>query len=71
MKHVVRVTEFLTRSIIVEADSVAEAINKVHGAHYDGLISLDYEDYDDVAVTHLRVACPGDVERYEEVEVNE
>ena len=70
MKHVVRVTEFLTRYIVVEVDSIADAIGKAYKAHYDGQISLDYKDYDDVAMTHVRIACPGDLERYEEVEVN-
>ena len=71
MKHVVKITEFLTRTVVVEADSAEDAIKKVQDAHYYGEFSLDYDDYDDVDVTHLRVACSGDVERYEEVEVNE
>jgi hypothetical protein len=71
MKHVVRVTEFLTRHVVVEADNSVDAVRKVQNAHYYGEFSLDYEDYDDVDVTHVRIACPGDIERYEEVEVNE
>lgn len=71
MKHVVRVTEFLTRYIVVEADSITGAIAKANKAHYDGLVILDDRNYEDVAITHVRIACPGDIERYEEVEVKE
>lgn len=71
MKHVIRVTEFLTKYIVIEADSIRDAVAKANKAHYDGLVTLDDRNYEDVAMTHVRIACPGDIERYEEVEVNE
>ena len=70
MKYVMRITETLSRIVIVDAEDCVKARNKAESAHTDGLVVLDYEDYDGCEVEAIRIACPGDLERYEEVGVN-
>ena len=67
MKHVVVVKEELTKYVVIDANDADEAVQKAYKAHYDGTISLDYKDYDGVTVDYKWIACPGDLERYEEV----
>lgn len=43
----ISVREILKRTVIVEADSLEEAIQKVEGAVERDEILLDYDDYDD------------------------
>ena len=45
MKYVVQIVEELVKHVVVEAESIAEAEDKVSQAHYDGRIVLDYQDY--------------------------
>lgn len=69
MKHVILVREQLSRYVVIDANDEDDAVNKAYTAHADGAISLDYRDYDGVTMDYKWIACPGDLERYEEVEV--
>ncbi len=69
MKFVMRVTEMLSRTVIVDANDWADARDKVEAAYVDGQIELDYNDFTDSEVDAVRIACPGDIEIYEEVGV--
>lgn len=72
MKYVVKVTETLARIVIVNADNEDDAVSKVEQAYLeDGEIVLDYRDYTGHDVSFVHIACPGDIERYEEVGVKE
>lgn len=68
MKYVVRVTETLVKHIVVEADSESKAEDKVFSAHYNGKITLDYNDYDDVNCDCIREAEEDDIADYIDVE---
>ena len=46
-RYGISVREILKRTVIVEADSLEEAIQKVEGAVERDEILLDYDDYDD------------------------
>lgn len=71
MKYVVAVKEMLMRMVIVDAVGPEDALRKAEEAHDYGKIELDDRDYYGYEVEPVRIACPGDLERYEEVEVNE
>ena len=46
-KYAIRVEEVLGKTIVVEADNVLEAVNKVEDAVISGEVVLDYNDYYD------------------------
>ena len=71
MKYVVRVTETLARTLIVEANSMEEAEDKVDRAYDDGQIILDYDDFDEYEVEARREATDFDEELYDMLEVEE
>lgn len=71
MKFVMRITETLSKTVIVDADNWADARDKVEKAYDNEQIVLDYRDYDGYEIDAVRIACPGDIESYEEVEVKE
>ena len=71
MKYVVRVTETLSRTVIVDANDAADAHDKVERAYDSEDIVLDYRDYHGYEIDAVRVACPGDIEMFKEVEVEE
>lgn len=71
MKFVMKVTETLSRTVIVDANDKDDAISKVEQAYYNEDIVLDYKDYDGYDISAVRIACPGDLEWYEELEVKE
>lgn len=45
MKYVITITETFERHLVVEANSVYEAEDKVKQAYYDEKIILDYGDF--------------------------
>ena len=47
MKYLVKITEVLSRDVIVEADSAEDAEDKVEGLYYNQKIILDYSDFED------------------------
>jgi len=47
MKFKVKITEVLSRVIVVEADSKEEALNKVSDMYNSEEIVLDYSDFND------------------------
>ena len=50
--YAIKVTEELTKTIAVKADSLKEAIELVTNAYVnEGSITLDYENYDDVDIS--------------------
>lgn len=68
MKHVVEITEYLVKRVIVEADTVAEAKEKTRKAYADdGDITLDYEDFYDTNISYVGKATENDIEKYMEV----
>ncbi len=69
MKYVMRITEMLTRTIIVDAEDWADARDKTEKVHNDGQVVLGDRDYNGYEIDAVRIAYPGDLERYEEVEV--
>lgn len=71
MKFVMKVTEMLSRTVVVDANDQDDAINKVEQAYYNEDIVLDYKDYDGYDISAVRIACPGDLEWYDEFEVKE
>ena len=71
MKYVVRVTETLARTLIVEANSMEEAEDKMDRAYDDGQIILDYDDFDEYEVEARREATDFDEGLYDVLEVEE
>lgn len=71
MKYVVRVTETLARTLIVDANSMEEAEDKVDRAYDDGEIILDYDDFDEYEVEARREATDFDEGLYDALEVEE
>lgn len=71
MKYVVRVTETLARTLIVEANSMEEAEDKVDRAYDDGQIILDYDDFDEYEVEARKEATDFDEGLYDVLEVEE
>lgn len=71
MKYVVRVAETLARTLIVEANSMEEAKDKVDRAYDDGQIILDYDDFDEYEVEARREATDFDEGLYDVLEVEE
>ena len=71
MKFVVRVTETLSKTVIVYANDATDAHDKVEKAYDNEDIVLDYRDYHGYEIDTVRVACPGDIEMFEELEVEE
>ena len=71
MKYVVRVTETLARTLIVEANSMEEAKDKVDRAYDDEQIILDYDDFDEYEVEARREATDFDEGLYDILEVEE
>lgn len=68
MKYVVEITEELVKHVVVEANSINEAEEKVDCAHYNGKIVLDYEDYNGADFKCLREADEDDIADYVDVE---
>ena len=68
MKHVVEITEYLVKRVVVEADTETEAREKVREAYADdGSITLDYKDFDDATISYVREANNFDLHRYMEI----
>lgn len=68
MKYVVKITEELVKHVIMEAESMEEAAEKVADAHYEGKIVLDYADYNGADFKCLREADEDDIADYINVE---
>ena len=71
MKFAVKITEYLERTVIVEAEDFEDAKNNAEAAYNNGEVSLDYRDYKGYTIGTSKIASPGDFERYEEVGVKE
>ena len=71
MKYVVRVTETLSHAVVVEADSMQDAEDKVNKAYDNGQIVLDYDDFDEYTIEVQREATDFDNEYYDILEVEE
>ena len=68
MKYVVQIVEELVKHVVVEAESITEAEDKVSQVHYDGRLVLDYRDYNGVNFECLREADKDDITDYVNVE---
>lgn len=71
MKYVVRVTETLSHTVIVEANNMQDAKNKVNKAYDDGQIVLDYDDFARYNVEVVREATDSDNKYCDILEVEE
>lgn len=68
MKYIVKVTETLARTLVVEAENEGDAIVKADMAYVDGEIVLDYDDFDEYNVSVLRKATADDYKFYDILE---
>lgn len=64
-KYVVRVEDILSRSFIVEADSVEEAESKMSNAYHNEDFILDGADWIDYTIENDREADAWDIENFE------
>ena len=71
MKYLVRVTETLSQTFIVEADNEMDAESKMHNAYNNSEVVLDYDDFDGHDIEVLREATDGDKKFYNKLEVQE
>ena len=71
MKYVVRVTETLAHTVVVEADSIEDAENKVDKAYDNAQIVLDYDDFSEYEIEVQREATDSDNKYYDVLEVEE
>lgn len=71
MKYLVRVAETLARTVIVEANSMEEAEDKVDQAYDDGQIVLDYDDFSEYEIEVRKEATDNESTYYETLEVEE
>lgn len=58
-KYGISVREILKRTVIVEAENLEEAIQKVEDAVERDEIILDVDDYDDREIVHLNIGKVG------------
>lgn len=71
MKYVVRITETLVRTVIVDAENEQDAEDKVYNAYDDAQIVLDYKDFEEYEIETLRKATDFDNSLYDKLEVEE
>lgn len=67
MKYLVKIEETLAKHVIVEAESLDEAVTIAEDAYINGNIQLDYDDFYDTDVVYVREAKDGDKKYFEEV----
>lgn len=67
MKYLVKIEETLAKHVIVEAESLDEAVTIAEDAYINGNIQLDYDDFCDTDVVYVREAKDGDKKYFEEV----
>lgn len=68
MKYVVHITETLQKILIVEADSLHEAEDKIHELYNNEQLILDYRDCNGYDVECVREADQWDIEHIDELE---
>ena len=71
MKYIVRVTERLAHTMIVEADNMRDAEDEVNKAYDNGQIVLDYDDFAGYGIEAIREANDFDNKYYDILEVEE
>ena len=70
MKHwVVKITEALSRTVIIEANSPEEAEEKVEQIYDEEKLVLDYRDYDGYDINTVRFATEDDFKIYDDMDV--
>jgi len=70
MKFVVKLTEHLSRQMVIEAQTQEEAINKIEELYANGDIVIDYDDVHGDWDTVAWKAAQTEIECIEEVNVN-
>lgn len=65
MKYIIRVTETLSRTFVVEGDNYAEAKSKIESGYELGGITLDYSDYSGVEIIFDGIASEADEKTFE------
>lgn len=68
MKYAVKITETLSRTIIIDAKNPREAEEKAEQIYNNENIVLDYRDYEGYEITALRPASEEDFELYDDME---
>lgn len=48
--YTITIKETLSKTVLIKADNLDSAVERVEEAHKNGEVVLDYEDYDDVDV---------------------
>lgn len=48
--YAITIKETLSKTVLIKADNLDSAVERVEEAHKNGEVVLDYEDYDDVDV---------------------
>ena len=71
MKYLVEVVETLSRHVIVDAENLVQAEEKVRQAYIDGQIVLDYDDFEESCIEAKRIVTDDEASYYETLEVEE
>lgn len=71
MKYIVKVVETLSRHVIVDAENLVQADEKVRQAYIDGQIVLDYDDFEESYIEAKRMVTDDEASYYETLEVEE
>lgn len=71
MKYLVKVVETLSRHVIVDAENLVQADEKVRQAYIDGQIVLDYDDFEESYIEAKRMVTDDEASYYETLEVEE
>lgn len=71
MMYLVKVVETLSRHVIVDAENLVQAEEKVRQAYIDGQIVLDYDDFEESYIEAKRRVTDNEASYYETLEVEE
>ena len=71
MMYLVKVVETLSRHVIVDAENLVQAEEKVRQAYIDGQIVLDYDDFEESYIEAKRMVTDNEASYYETLEVEE
>lgn len=71
MKYLVKVVETLSRHVIVDAENLVQADEKVRQAYIDGQIVLDYDDFEESYIEAKRMVTDDEASYYETLEEEE
>lgn len=67
MKYAIKVEEILSRTVIIDAESESDALDKVQNIYTNGGIVLDYDDFFDGNIISTGRASESELRVFEEV----